>query len=84
MFINEGGCVISCADGGIFKFLTVSMCVTTPRFMTNDDQEGLASCKCLSGGTGLLPMVIRRGQPLANDDPEGPASCKWSSGGQQQ
>ena len=40
MFINEGGCVISCADGGIFKFLTVSMCVTTPRFMTNDDQEG--------------------------------------------
>ena len=26
MFINEGGCVISCADGGIFKFLTASMC----------------------------------------------------------
>jgi hypothetical protein len=35
MFINEGGCVISCADGGIFKFLTASMCVTTPRFMTS-------------------------------------------------
>ena len=66
---------------GTFKCLTASMCVTTPRFMTNDDQEGLASCKCLSGGNGLLPMVIRRGQPLANDDPEGPASCKWSSGG---
>ena len=41
--------------------------------------EEPASCKWWSGGTGLLQMVIQRGQPLANDDPEGPASCIWSS-----
>ena len=43
--------------------------------------EGPASCKWWSGGTGLLQMVIWSGRPLANDDPEGPASCRWSSGG---
>ena len=46
--------------------------------------EGPASCKWWSGATGLLQMIIRRGQPLTNDHQEGPASCKWWSGGQQQ
>ena len=37
--------------------------------------------KVLSGGSGLLQMIIRRIRPLANDQPENPASNKWSSGG---
>ena len=46
-----------------------------------DHPEGPASCKCSSGGAGLLQMLIRRIRPLANDHPEGPPICKWSFGG---
>ena len=36
MFFNEGEGVISCDDGRYIKvFLTASMFVTTPRFMTS-------------------------------------------------
>ena len=51
------------------------------RPLAKDHPEDLASCKWLSGGSGLLQIIIWRIWPLANDHPEDPASCKWSSGG---
>ena len=33
------------------------------------------------GGSSLLQMIIRRGQPFSNDHLEGPAFCKRSSRG---
>ena len=46
----------------------------------NDHQDGMTSCKWLSGWTGLLQIIIWINLPLAYDHPDRPTSCKWSFG----
>ena len=52
-----------------------------PLALANDHQDGPASCKWSSEGTGLLHLIIQRIWLFANEHLEGLASCKWSSGG---
>ena len=46
------------------------------RLFANDHPERPASCKCLSGWTGLLQIIIQRDQHLPNDHPDQPDSSK--------
>ena len=65
---------------------TVSRQRTAPFFSSSSRDRPLAngysdvpaSCKWSFGCTGLLQVIIWRGQRLANDHLEGPASCKLS------
>ena len=44
--------------------------------LANNHPDGPASCKCLSGWTGLLQIIIQRDQHLPNDHPDQPDSSK--------
>ena len=50
------------------------MIIQTIRPLANYHPDDSASCKCPSGGSGLLQMIIWRMRPLANDHPYDPAT----------
>ena len=53
------------------------MVLPMDRLFANDHPERPASCKCLSGWTGLLQIIIRTDRPLANDHPDQPYSSPF-------
>ena len=65
----------------LLLLLLLQMIIGRIRPLTNDHPKDPASCKCISGGTGLLQMIIGRIPPLANDHPEEQAFCIRSLGG---